>query len=103
MELRDHPVFVIRNLGSWWPPVWVSMRRGHRKTLNGEVGVLVGTTLNGNLPNRLFIRIESDAEFFLGALVVSNEALCFQLHKLLQQYVGRTIEEIGDLDIDSLL
>src|SRR5689334_10066223 len=98
MQLRDHPIFVVPNLGSWWPPVWVSSGRDHSKTLNGEPGLLVETTIEASLPCRIFMRIEHQNERYLGALVVKDAVLCYQLNKLLQRHLGRTIKEIGDLD-----
>jgi len=102
MQLRDHPIFTIRNIGCWWPPVWVNSRKNHRHVLHGEVGTLVDTMIHEDLPNRLFMKTEHDDERFLGVLVVSDVSLCLQLHKLLQQKLGASIEEIGDLEIDFL-
>ena len=96
------PDFLVPGFGNWWPPVWVGFPDQHH-VLRGEVGVLVKTVLNGNLPNRIFLKIEHDDESFFGALVIKDSALCFQLHKLQRQHLGESIEEIGDLEIDFLL
>jgi len=34
-----------------------------------------------------------------GVLSVSDAVLCHQLNKLFNQFVGRSIEQIGDLDV----
>lgn len=103
MQLRDHPIFVVPNLGSWWPPVWVSSGRDHNKTLDGEPGMLVGTRIEASLPRRIFMRIEHQNEQYLGALVVKDAVLCCQLNNLFQRHLGQSIKEIGDLDIGHLL
>jgi hypothetical protein len=35
----------------------------------------------------------------MGALVFTDSAFCRQLYEILQQHVGRSIEEIGDVDL----
>jgi hypothetical protein len=67
------------------------------------VGVLVNTIILESLPQCLFIRMEHEYELFLGSLLVGSQPLCIQFHELLQQYIGKSIEEIGDLEIDFLL
>ena len=46
----------------------------------------------------------------LGAMLLTlwssaeaRQPLCIQFHELLQQYIGKSIEEIGDLEIGFLL
>lgn len=103
MQLRDHPILLIRGIISWWPPTWVSTREGPQKKLRGELGILVSTILNQQLAQHLFIRMEYEQEPFLGALHVRDEALCYQFHILMQQHLGKSIKEIGDLEVDSVL
>jgi hypothetical protein len=102
MELRDHPIF-FTGFGSWWPPVWISTRQGSRHKLRGEVGVLVNTIILESLPHYLFIRMEHEHELFLGSLLVGSQPLCILFHELLQQYIGKSIDEIGALEIGFLL
>jgi hypothetical protein len=61
------------------------------------------TTLHENLPDRLFIRIKEGEKFFLGALIVHDQVLCRHLHKALKRHVGKSMHEIGDLEMMSLL
>lgn len=101
MQLRDHPIFKITADVNWWPPTWVSERDPEKK-LRGEVGFLINTELRSHLPTFIFLRIRRDGELFLGAMHVSDLALCRQLHALIQQHKGKTIRQIGDLEVDFL-
>jgi len=65
--------------------------------------MLTEARYNDGFPRRLFIRMEHEGEHYMGALVVDDAQLCVQLHEYLQKHLGRTIKEIGDLDIDFLL
>jgi len=49
------------------------------------------------------MRMEHEGLRYIGALVVDDARLCEQLYEHLQKHLGRTIKEIGDLDIDFLL
>jgi hypothetical protein len=40
---------------------------------------------------------------YMGTLLFSDAAFCWQLHDILQQNLGRSIEEIGDLDLSFTL
>lgn len=80
MQLRDHPIFITRDLGSWWPPAWVKSQ-GERKTQHGEVGVLLEARCHDNIPNSIFMLIEYESDIYMGALLVKDTALWLQLHK----------------------
>jgi len=49
------------------------------------------------------MRMEHEGRRYMGSLVVDDPKLCEQLYEYLQKYLGRTIKEIGDLEIDFLL
>ena len=46
--------------------------------------------------------MEYEDSAYLGCLLLSDGAFCEQLFKLLQQNVGRSIEDIGSLDLSYL-
>ena len=103
MHLRDHPIFVIHSFHNWWPPVWARNGGQDSETLNGEIGVLTEAIYEEGFPRRLFMRMEHDRICYMGSLVVDDPKLCEQLYEYLQKHLGRTIREIGDLEIDFLL
>lgn len=102
MQLREHPVFVALGYGfRWWPPAWA--RIGYGNAVYGEVGMFVGAKINEHLPDRLFLTMEHEGGLYMGALVVKDKALCVQLCEFLENRTGRTIKEIGNLEINFLL
>lgn len=99
VRLRDHPILRITDDLCWWPPIWTSELRGAEKKLRGELGTLVGVIHRPNWPTFIFLRMTHEGESFHGALHVSNEGICLQIHILLNRNVGKTIKQIGDLEV----
>ena len=99
MQLRDHPILKVFDGFHWWPPIWTN----DQKRLRGELGILVKAEFRPYLPTLIFMWISHEDEAFIGALHVRNEALCRQLHILIAQNIGKTITQIGDLEVDFLL
>lgn len=102
MQLRDHPIFGALGYGiHWWPPAWV--RVGYDTgSIHGEVGTLVEAKCHERLSKRLFLKMRHQGGLYMGVVVVNDVGLSLQLCTLLQKHIGRTIREIGDLDIDFL-
>jgi hypothetical protein len=95
MKLRDHPA--LRIVGSpSWPPIWVHSRT---EKVYGEVGRFTGTAVNDAVPTAIFVKMDFEKKQYMGFLTVNDAVLCRQLNKLLNQHVGRSIQEIGDLDL----
>lgn len=68
-----------------------------------RIGVLTEAIYQEGFPRRLFMRMEHEGLHYMGSLVVDDPKLCEQLCEYLQKHLGRTIKEIGDLEIDFLL
>ncbi len=102
MEFRHHPLLSYHGIPSW-PPVWSPAKpREGKQILKGEVGVLMYT-----LPNcraeKCYLVIEHEHVPYVGCLFCSDEAFCTQLASFLQNHRGRTVKEIGDLDLSFTL
>ena len=103
MELRDHPQMRFHGLRTW-PPIWSNTTAlNQRKLLYGEHGVLKQCCTNKAVTNICFLFIEADGEFYCGALVVDDVTFCNQLLTIFNQHIGRTIAEIGRLDLSHTL
>ena len=102
LPLREHPQFDFAGR-STWPPIWAHTRKSPYKRLTGEVGVFTGTKLYEQAPTRLFVKMEFEQEPYLGCLLTHDASFAIQLHKLLQNHIGLTIKEIGDLDLSHTL
>lgn len=96
IRLREHPFLKLTAGLNWWPPAWTNEEK---KTLKGELGTLVSAELRPDSPTCIFLRITYEGELFTGALSASDRALCRKLHALIEQHVGKTIKQIGDLEV----
>lgn len=83
-----------------WPPVWVWIGGKKDQSLKGEVGVLKSVRLPlSPLLNRCFLYIEHEGSEYIGCLFIDDERFCRRIYDLLNTNSGRTIEEIGSLDL----
>ena len=90
------------------------MRIGHRfgflvlalkptKKNLGEIGTLIGVILNNAAPDKLFLRMEIKTGRYMGCLAFNDHVFCRQLYIFLQGHIGKSIKEIGDLDLSYTL
>lgn len=82
-----------------WPPLWVKKTPAGVKTLKGEVGVLKYVFMRQRPADKCYLVIECEHEAFVGRLSFDNEASCGRISTLLRTHVGRSIKEIGDLEV----
>ena len=102
IELRSHPLmsqFGVPN----WPPVWKPANpRDDKPSLKGEIGELK-YVLYQSAGNKCFLIMTHEGGGYVGALLFDDGSFCQQIGKILETYTGRTIKEIGDLDLSHLL
>ena len=94
MKIRQYARRFLRE----WPPVWTNMGRD-RKLLRGELGVLTDAYSNNQAESAIFIVIRFRAEKFIGALLFTDCSFRTRILSLLQANTGRSIREIGDLEV----
>ena len=99
MLLRDHPLLRYQNSPSW-PPSW-SYCGGLEKTRPlGEVGILKAVYLSAIKPsNSCYLIMEHAGAEYMGTIYVSDAALCLDIFESLLRHCGKTIQEIGDIDL----
>src|SRR5262245_3719142 len=103
MQLRDNPFIRFHGVPTW-PPIWTNTTEAHRgTTINGEVGILKGCSMNKLVKNMCFLSIEFEGEPYAGALVLDDAVLCHQICYILQQNIGCSIADIGALDMSHTL
>jgi hypothetical protein len=103
MQLRHHPLMSYRGVPNW-PPVWVWRGIGENKRPKGEVGILKNVTpsrLAGR--HRCFLVIEYEGATYMGCLLFNEHSFCRQVTKLLFGYCGRSLEDIGALEVSATL
>ena len=65
----------------------------------GEIGTLEQALMHELFDNKIFLFIEHGGFRYMGFMQFDDPAFCSQIHNLLKANLGRTIEEIGDLDL----
>ena len=99
VKLRDHPL-----LSHTWPPVWWARAHRERKQLRGEIGLLkVVQPYNIQPADRVYLLMEHEQAEYLGILLIEDYSLCQEVFNLIAQHCGRTISEIGDIDLSHTL
>jgi hypothetical protein len=102
MELRHHPLM---NCGSIknWPPAWAQAMKDGGKTAEGEIGILKYALTDRRISNKCFLVIEHGNERYNATLSFTDAKFFLLVTHVLKNHVGRTIKEIGDLDLSSSL
>jgi hypothetical protein len=97
IKLRDHPL--IRHSGGLnWPPVWMQRKIDGFKAMTGEDGVLIYVHAASGL-DRCDLVIEYENENYTGTLLFNEAKFCHQVADLLRQHIGKSLKNIGDLEV----
>jgi hypothetical protein len=101
MELRRHSLMSFGGIPTWPPPEWV-WASGLRNVFiypKGEVGVLENVRRSIVSDKCLFMTMIHHGSIYLGRLNFNDEDFCGQIFELLKANCGRSITEIGSIDI----
>jgi hypothetical protein len=85
-----------------WPPVW-SQRGPKDATLQGEIGNLIYVHFSRESSTRFYLVIDHEGAKYVGSLIFDDPVFCGQICTLLKGNIGRSIKEIGDLDLSYTL
>jgi hypothetical protein len=96
MQIRDMPVLRYRGEPSW-PPDWFSQNGGPK--VRGEIGKLKDVMIDVRVQTRCFLFMEHEGYGYTGTLEVDDRLFCPIFVTILKRHIGRTIQEIGDLDL----
>ena len=90
-----------------WPPSWIQSGGLHditTPTLLGEVGILTQVLLSRIEPRtRCILLIDFKDQSYMGILLFDDAAFCRQVHDLLQQHLGESIRQVGNVDVGHML
>jgi len=81
-----------------WPPIWIQGRSG-KKSLKGDLGILRRVDGDARFPNKCFLVMEYDNELYAASITFDDANFCSRFSDVLQSHIGRSIREIGDLDL----
>jgi hypothetical protein len=99
MKLRDHPLLSYHGATSW-PPTWLWGGGVRYAQAAGEVGVLKDIVLSGFEPcERCFLFMEREGRRYIGTLFFEDASFCQKIYAVLMEERGKTIQEIGEIDI----
>jgi hypothetical protein len=87
MRLREHPKIQ-------WPPRWSD---GTENPLGEEDGTL--REVDFIAPSKLLLSNEMDGKIYFAELYCFNTVFACRLHERLQPILGRSIREVGELDL----
>ncbi len=101
MQLRNHPFMSLNGIRNWPPEwIWASGLRNAFIHPEGEIGVLENVRQSIVNPDRcLFITMIHHGSTYLGRLNFNHEEFCGQIFELLKANCGRSLTEIGSIDI----
>lgn len=99
MELRKHPL-MHHGEKSNWPPSWTraSIDAPGRR-LMGETGTLKRVEYDTTTTGKCFLLMEHENQDYVGTLLFDDGMFCWLLSVALKQHIGKSIKEIGDLDL----
>ena len=103
MRFRDHPLMTRRSGAKTWPPQWSSTRRDEKDWPKGEVGTLRQAWLHDGLDSCIFLFIEHNGHQYIGSMYFDNPRFCYDIDAVLKSNLGRSIKEIGDLEMSDLM
>lgn len=96
MKVRTHPLMSNRS-GRNWPPIW--KEKFGETTLTGEVGVLTHVGSDPRWRHHFYLHITHENLPYVGSLVFDNIRFRLRVSVFLARHIGRTIKEIGDLEL----
>jgi hypothetical protein len=83
--------------GEFGPPLW--KEKFSERTLTGEIGILMHVALDPTSSRTIHVHITNAGLSYIGRLIFDNPRFCHHISVLLKSQVGRTMEEIGDLEL----
>ncbi len=100
-QLRNHPRMAWHSFTNW-PPQWRGPHGPETPAPIGELGVLrrvqmIGPDQLG--PARLEMNVEYRGHEFMGLVFCDDPAFLRLLHEQLRGWVGRSVQDIGSLDV----
>jgi hypothetical protein len=86
-----------------WPPKWTPTRLERDDKPVGEVGILEDVVMSNLIDDKIFLFMHHQSYRYMGSMGFDDRAFCAQIYTLLKANIGRSIKEIGDLDLSHLL
>ena len=97
MTLRNHPLMREVN----WPPTWslVDTLATHQLD-DPESGVLTQVRVDDLSCSKISVRMKRHGKDYVADLNFDEKEFCWYVHYLLRASLGKSIKEIGEIEID---
>jgi hypothetical protein len=82
-----------------WPPRWTPTHRDKDDKPLGEVGILEDVTMSQLTETKLFLFMQHRGFQYMGFMNFDDFIFSSQIFTLLKANIGRSIKDIGDLDL----
>lgn len=103
MKLRNNCLVCSNGVPSWPPAWWWRGGEGNKHPL-GEVGVLKDVIPCSVKPsNRCYVIMEDGGAEYLAVLRFDSYSVCQRVYDFLLQHRGESIQQIGEIDLDSFV
>jgi hypothetical protein len=103
MQLRDHPLMTRKSGMPTWPPKWTTTRTDADDRPVGEIGTLQQPLMNELIKTKIFLFIDHNGSRYMGMMVFDDPKVCSEIFDLLKTNIGRSIKEIGGMDLSYML
>ena len=97
LKFRDHPLIPLRNGVKAWPPEWIT---ASGNTTTGEVGILEYMSIGLLIDTTFFLFINYKHSRYVGLMSFDDSISCQKVYDLLKPNTGRSIKEIGGLELE---
>ena len=103
MELRDHPLMTRKSGVKAWPPMWTTRQPNNKQKPWGEIGILEQALMTEWFNNKIFVFVQYQEFRYMGLMQFDDPEFCYEIFVLLKAQLGRSIKDIGDLDLSHTL
>jgi hypothetical protein len=103
MELRDHPLMTRKSGVKAWPPTWTTRQPNNKQKPRGEIGTLEQALMTEWFNNKIFVFVQYQDFRYMGLIQFDNPEFCYEIFSLLKTQLGRSIKDIGALDLSHTL
>ena len=86
-----------------WPPDWSNAYQAKERWPHDEIGMVENVSMHELLDRCIFLHVKHDVFYYVGSMYFDDRASSMMVYTFLKSVVGRSIAEIGDLDVSHLL
>jgi hypothetical protein len=82
VQLRDHPLMILKSGYLNWPPVWTTTHPRWANKPTGEVGTLEDVMMSNLIDNKIFIFMQYQDSRYMGFVAFVDSTFCGQIYDL---------------------